>query len=594
MLRTACLAVSVCLLLAVSAWAEGGQPTEPLLIDDFESEASLWNWGRWLSDAPAEMTLSSEHISHGERALKVVFPEAQAYGIHTFALPRDWSAYGSLRFDIYYDAPSGDPSRWLGFNVYIDDFESTGWATNFHQEGWRLRPGWNYRRLDIDCIAGRRDAIDLTRVKALYFIFSGFPAGTTLYFDHIRLEPRPPAEALTCPACGAEAEPGALACPKCGRSLLRLRVAGPGGGEKTEEVTVTAPGRFELSFDGTPGTISRWFDLARDPERRRNLVAEYARLLNNKFGFTDETGKPRPGSAYLAPTEPPVVLEASPLRARVRLVCPGARQYGGGALHPHVQGTTDYTVYPTGRVFIRNQLRVVGETYRSKHFMLNMLTSWAAYHENRGEAIRSAGRDFILHTHRGPEVTADALLVWHTGERPTTYFNSPYERVFYRSGVGLAEAVDKVLEPGTSLTWCFMLQLKPDDIDSEEAARPYALDYRTPASITVTQGRLVTNDPGDAQGDGFNEAEGCYVLEARKGRLRFTFAAGAVTHYWPVFKVLNWPGGAPALLRVGDRTLRAGYDFLARADDGVLLIQLLQPLRGRVEIEAAPQPGRQP
>ena len=349
-----------------------------------------------------------------------------------------------------------------------------------------------------------------------------------------------------------------------------------------------------MDFDPNVGTVARWFDLTRDPDRRTNLVAEYSRLLNNKFGFKDEEGNPVGGSSYLAPTEVPVLLEASPVRARVRLVCPGARTYGGGAVQTNVQGTTDYTVYPTGRVFVRNELRVVDEPYRSNHFQLNMLTSWAAHNGSNGQAIRSSAKDFILHTHRGgsaspsspglpaggQEVAADALLVWHTGERSTSYFNAPYEWVFYRSGVRLAEAADKTLEPGASLTWCFMLQLKSDDIDSEEAARPYALDYRAPARVTVARGALITDDVGDLNQDGFNEAEGCYVLSAEDGSVGFTLASGEVTHYWPILKVLNWPGAAPANITVNDRELSRGSDFLAHADANVLIIQLLEPVSG--------------
>jgi hypothetical protein len=560
-----------CLLVILLSFGCASQAkglSRPLVIDDFESDESLWHWGRWMSDAPAPMVLSGEPVSQGEHSLKVTFPEAESFGIHTFSLPRDWSAYDSLRFDIYYDAPTGDPSNWLGFNVYIDDFHTTGWETNFHEENWRLRPGWNYEQIDIDSIAGRRDAINPASVKALYFILSDVPANTVLYFDNIRLVPRK----LASSAGG----------------VPRLEVQAPSESNRTDRLTVTSPGRFELEFDPNVGTVTRWFDLTRDPGRRMNLVAEYGRLLNDKFGFKDEGGSPAEGSWYLAPTEVPILLEASPVRARVRMLCPGARSYGGGPLRANVQGTTDYTIYPTGRVFVRNELRVGGEPYRSHHFQFNLKTSWAAYHGSGGEAIRSAAQDFILHTHRGPEVTADALLVWHTGERPTSYFNAPYERMFYRSGVQLAEAMDKVLAPGTSLSWCFLLQLKPDDLDSEDAARPYALDYRNPAKVTVSQGALVTDDPGDADGDGFNEAEGCTVLAAdREGKVAFVFDPGEVTHYWPVFKVRQWRG-AGAVIRTGGQPLHYGEDFIEWPRDAVLLVQLLQPVTERTEFAFVP------
>jgi hypothetical protein len=524
------------------------------------------------------MVLASEHVSHGERSLKVTFPEAKFVGIHTFSLPRDWLAYDSLRFDICYDAPGGNPSNWLGLNVYIDDVRTTGWENNFHEENWRLRPGWNYKQIDLDTIAGRRDSINPALVKALYFILSDVPANTALHFDNIRLVPRKP---VIPPKGGSKELPHGL------RGLEVEAASERNGASGTDRLTVTCPGRFELEFDPNVGTVARWFDLTRDPARRMNLVAEYGRLLNDKFGFKGEDGEALAGSWYLAPTEVPILLEASRVRARVRMLCPGARSYGGGALQANVQGTTDYTIYPSGRVFVRNELRVVGEPYRAHHFQFNLKTSWAAYHANGGEAIGSAGKDFILHSHRGPEVTADALLVWHTGERSTSYFNAPYEHVFYRSGVQLAEAMDKVLAPGTSLSWCFMLQLKPDDLDSEDAARPYALDYRNPAKVTVSRGALVTGDPGDANGDGFNEAEGCTVVSAdEKGQVAFVLDPGEVTHYWPVFKVRRWPGYLAEVQEAG-RRLRP-EEYLESTEEGALLVQLLQPVTERTEFVIVP------
>jgi hypothetical protein len=100
----------------------------------------------------------------------------------------------------------------------------------------------------------------------------------------------------------------------------------------------------------------------------------------------------------------------------------------------------------------------------------------------------------------------------------------------------------------------------------------------------VSQGSLDTTDEGDLDADGFNEAQGCYVLKAGTVGTSFVLHGEKVPRLCPVFKIKAWTGPAPKTIVLGQRTLSAGPDFLASTHDGVLLVQLLKAIRDDVVI----------
>ena len=89
-------------------------------------------------------------------------------------------------------------------------------------------------------------------------------------------------------------------------------------------------------------------------------------------------------------------------------------------------------------------------------------------------------------------------------------------------------------------------------------------------------GRLVTDDAGDSDSDGFNEIEGCYVLASAAQGVKFTLHGAEGARMNPAFKVREWEGEAPASITCGKKTLATGKDFNAAVKDGVLLLRILR------------------
>src|SRR5262245_3641524 len=89
---------------------------------------------------------------------------------------------------------------------------------------------------------------------------------------------------------------------------------------------------------------------------------------------------------------------------------------------------------------------------------------------------------------------------------------------------------------------------------------------------------VVKDDAGDLNKDGFNESEGCHVLEGA-GPLRFTYERGSGSGFAPAFKVIGWKGKAPKTVKVDGKEVPAA----AAVVEGKLLLQVL----GRVEKDKA-------
>src|SRR5262249_20436644 len=105
---------------------------------------------------------------------------------------------------------------------------------------------------------------------------------------------------------------------------------------------------------------------------------------------------------------------------------------------------------------------------------------------------------------------------------------------------------------------------------------PWALSYRKPARIEAAT--VVKNDMGDLNKDGFNESEGCHVLEG-PGPLRFTYERGAGAGFAPAFKGSGWKGKAAQRVKMDGKEVPAA----AAVIEGKLLLQVL----GRLEKDKA-------
>jgi hypothetical protein len=128
------------------------------------------------------------------------------------------------------------------------------------------------------------------------------------------------------------------------------------------------------------------------------------------------------------------------------------------------------------------------------------------------------------------------------------------------------------------------------DMNSPDAAKPYAEDYRAPDRLAVSEGTIETADEGDRDADGFNEAEGCYVLKAGARGVAFVLHGRNVPRMWPAFKIKGWTGPPPNRVALGQRELLQGKEVLASVRAGSLLEQILENVREDAKIEILGRP----
>jgi hypothetical protein len=135
-----------------------------------------------------------------------------------------------------------------------------------------------------------------------------------------------------------------------------------------------------------------------------------------------------------------------------------------------------------------------------------------------------------------------------------------------------------VMDPGYDHTWACLIQMGTKghrlvpSLRSAREALPFALQYRTPATIEGAQ--LVKDDAGDVNKDGFNESEGCHVLKAEEqpGRVTFRYRRGDGAGYAPAFKVIGWKGSAPRTVQVDGKEVPAA----SAVTGGNLVLQILR------------------
>ena len=149
-----------------------------MMVFDFESDAHVKCWGveEEIGDR-AVLSVSTDHATQGKRSLKMVLKPHEWPGINTTKLPRDWSAFKELKFDVIAEKDGG-------INVRIDDDDSTSYETRYQLGTTDVFKGKNTVTILTIDLGGR---IDLKRIKAM-FIFSGdVQEDLTLYLDNVRL-----------------------------------------------------------------------------------------------------------------------------------------------------------------------------------------------------------------------------------------------------------------------------------------------------------------------------------------------------------------------------------------------------------------------
>jgi hypothetical protein len=364
-------------------------------------------------------------------------------------------------------------------------------------------------------------------------------------------------------------------------------------------VRVVSAGLFETTITRRKGFVGSFWDLKHDPGKKFDLgpVLDENGILWTKCGFPNDLEK-SDASWYAAPCEKIELLEAGPARVRVKTSGPHCR-YGSTdatARWAELGFEQTFTMYPSGATYIDYCL-VAERPLQLHHFLIIIKSagSWGNRGKGPGKgevhcASESGdkveygkGSSLALQWSDGPTHFQDFLMVFHKGKFGGTYWNEGYEDKDIRTGLNLMSRwPGGKLSAGRDhlpLLFCF-----GQDINSPEAAGRYAEDYRNPDKLAVTQGTALTNDVGDFDADGFNEAEGCYVLRAAPGGVEFMLHGAKTPRQSPTVKVKDWTGAAPATVTFGADKLVAGEGFVAAIQARQLLLQVLRQAQEGVPV----------
>jgi len=464
---------------------------------------------------------------------------------------RDWTPYNLLIMSVY----SPRPVLALAFEVRSGGED----AEVFRRDDFVLTQGWNVLRVDLGEVGGH---VDLRDVRQLRWMVPQLAGPIDLYLDDLILVDNR-RDLLGSP----QGRPGTLYVQSVGR---RLRIG--------------AVGRFELVF--ARGRIVHWFGLQADPQRRLDLAGSPALgpmpvLLDEQAGgpIVLDRSQWSPLGQYVTTRQ--AVREAAPQRVVVL-----AEWRFGDCLAPAPSGPAIrwiYTIYPDGRMFVRLECPTqAGQWQASAAGCVVACDGRAGFQQ----ACRGSSRQetpsalpagaYALH-YRPRSRLADALFVLH----PTGQTADARPLACPQASDVCSLLLSRPTEHPVQ-RWAMMIMLWPSDLDSPELVCPLAMDYCLPAAIRLSAGKLVRTDEGDLNKDGFNESQGCYVIEPDDaGRLRFVFDPGDRVRFSPRFKLLG-TAGRQVWIYCDDKLIRQAW----RDGEGRIMFELPGPIDAPRRIEA--------
>jgi len=321
---------------------------------------------------------------------------------------------------------------------------------------------------------------------------------------------------------------------------FELRIAG----EKKGQIRVSGAGR----------TVTHWFNLEDDPFRTANLVGSGSLLQVSDSTAADEFRSRGPGTIE--------ILENLPARFRFRrsdLVSPGSR-------------FEEYTIYPTGQIFVlisherlpdaepgwQTTLATACNGNLSWWQVTDSGTGWPGAPITRSEGCLLLASGLSIPSNRRSLPDDLLLLPSRTGRYLVTLGpQDPARWMFSFPEAGGGEGL------------AIQLRIFPRNLDSLDAAETYRKDYQSPAKLRMRAGKVVTDEIGDLNADGYNESEGCYVV---RGGWTVVLDAGGNDRMQPAIKFLNsGVNGIPDVLVDGKLAERSAYNLAWLEGDALLL-----------------------
>lgn len=170
------------LMIALSLFvACGGCTSGERVLFDFESDAEL---DRFHWKCHTLFSLSRDHITHGEKSLKLELYPSDYPGLTPMIEKTNWSRFQALCFDIY-----NHQNEAVNLTVRIDDREDYPDHGDRYNKSFIMRPGMNRVNIPFDTLvtSGKGRKLNLRKIHRLFVFMARPERKVVLYVDYIRL-----------------------------------------------------------------------------------------------------------------------------------------------------------------------------------------------------------------------------------------------------------------------------------------------------------------------------------------------------------------------------------------------------------------------
>ncbi len=407
-------------------------------------------------------------------------------------LKRDWRAYDLLLMSVH------SPARGLSLDLTIA--AGVPEKRMSAQSTIPLDRGWNVLRIDLAEIG---ELIPLDDIQEMRFAAGEAGKPQQLRFDDIVLTASRE-DLLGDSGNGA----GELYVQRVGRRW-----------------NVGAGGRFELTFSN--GQITRWYNLAVDPQRLQNLVN--GTTLGPSLIPLDEEGLPAGdlsawGRSVVAGQR---IVELNAVRAVVecewRFVEERAQAAGNRPFHRWT-----YHIYPSGQVYAHVESSAQSAKVGPRRWGLSVALASPPSQPWGVEIPEDGARCHAVARH--PSTDSLVLFAADVGGNPMRMASSADDAMRRRQ----MTAVDTAASDSTTRRWNVHLFLGTSSQVTEAEALARATEYASGGAVRLEVG---TSAAGSEQEGGLNPATGCYEFGTEQRRLRLVVEGRRRPAFSPVFRV---------------------------------------------------------
>ncbi|MFH0920190.1 MAG: DNRLRE domain-containing protein, partial [Fibrobacterota bacterium] len=318
---------------------------------------------------------------------------------------------------------------------------------------------------------------------------------------------------------------------------------------------------FNLRTDSTDGMMNQWRTAATGAGQQVKLAQEllppspvHANLFNViRRTTTSDSGAYSDSVRYVAATSEAVsytVAESTTTRLVYRIN--PRTVYDQTATRRDATVATEFTVYPTGQVFVWDSAYTTGSGATAHTYAAQFAARVGSAGYTATSATNYWGGACSTFCANNLDTIHDFVGTVLTYKKTGVAVSTPFSSVTAYTGANsngfyLSAANDDPWNGtlGTSYQQAFYVDFSQDNV-RRDSLEKMAMDKRSPARMGGWRsgGSTKTDAGGDLNTDGFNEREGCYELTCGgNNTVFFWFNIDSVrTRYYPVFKMNSYTG----------------------------------------------------